>query len=99
LAVLEFLTYKLTIRQDDPYRFRKMSSAMTELLKTAMAEVELLPDAAQDEIGRELLTYLEKLHWLRAEIDKGIRNLDAGEGRELDIDEFLKEMHRRHASR
>jgi hypothetical protein len=26
---------------------------------------------------------------LRAELDKGIRSLDAGEGRELDIDQFL----------
>ena len=72
---------------------------MTELLKTAIAEVSTLPDAAQDEIGRELLTYLEKLRWLRAEIDKGIQSLDAGEGRELDIDEFLREMHQRHARR
>jgi Arc/MetJ-type ribon-helix-helix transcriptional regulator len=72
---------------------------MTELLKTAMAEAELLSDTAQDEIGRELLTHIEKLRWLRAEIDKGIRSLDAGEGRELDIDEFLKEMHQRHANR
>jgi hypothetical protein len=70
---------------------------MTELLKTAMAEAERLPAAAQDEIGRELLTYLEKLHWLRSEIDKGIRSLDAGQGRELDIEVFLKQMRERHA--
>ena len=72
---------------------------MTELLETAMAEASTLPEAAQDEIGRELLSYIERLRWLRAEIDKGIRSLDAGEGRELDIDSFLKEMHQRHASR
>ena len=72
---------------------------MTELLKTAMAEASTLPEAAQEKIGRELLTYIEKLRWLRAEIDKGIRSLDAGEGRELDIDELLEELHQRHASR
>jgi hypothetical protein len=32
-----------------------------ELLKTAMAEAATLPEAAQDEIGRGLLTYIEKL--------------------------------------
>ena len=72
---------------------------MTELLKTAIAEVTTLPDAAQDEIGRELLTYIERLRWLREEIGKGIRSLDAGEGRELDIEEFLEDMHRRHDNR
>jgi Arc/MetJ-type ribon-helix-helix transcriptional regulator len=71
---------------------------MTELLKTAMAEASRLPEAAQDEIGRELLTYIEQLRWLRAEIDKGISSLDAGEGRELEIDEFLRELHDRHGS-
>jgi hypothetical protein len=36
---------------------------------------------------------------LRAEIDKGIRSLEAGEGRELDIDAFLADLHQRHDSR
>jgi hypothetical protein len=72
---------------------------MTELLKTAMAEASRLPEAAQDELGRELLVYLEKLSWLRTEIDKGIQSLDAGEGREFDIAEFLREMHEQHGGR
>jgi hypothetical protein len=72
---------------------------MTELLETAIAEASTLPRAAQEKIGRDLLTYIEKLRWLQAEIDKGLRSLDAGEGRELDIEAFLQEMHTRHAGR
>ena len=72
---------------------------MTELLETAMAEASTLPEATQQKIGRELLAYIERLRWLRAEIDKGIRSLEAGEGRELNIDAFLADLHRRHDSR
>ena len=72
---------------------------MTELLETAMAEASTLPEATQQKIGRELLAYIERLRWLRAEIDKGIRSLEAGEGRELDIDAFLADLHQRHDSR
>jgi hypothetical protein len=78
---------------------RGAQQTMTELLKTAMAEAASLPEPTQDEIGRELLAYIEKWHWLRAEIDEGIRGLDAGEGRELDFDALLKELHERHGGR
>lgn len=72
---------------------------MTELFQTAIAEASTLPEATQEKIGRDLLTYIEKLRWLRAEIDKGIRSLDAGEGVELDMDAFLQEMHEKHGGR
>jgi hypothetical protein len=72
---------------------------MTELLETAIAEVSTLPEAAQQKIGRDLLTYIERLRWLQAEIDKGLHSLNAGEGRELDIDAFLQELHERHGGR
>lgn len=38
----------------------------------------------------------EKLRRLRAELDKGIRSLDAGEGKELDVEQFLSEARSRH---
>jgi hypothetical protein len=38
---------------------------------------------------------VEKLRQLRAEIDKGIRSLEAGEGKPLDIAEFLNQLHER----
>jgi Arc/MetJ-type ribon-helix-helix transcriptional regulator len=69
---------------------------MGKMLERAIAEVATLPEAAQEEIGRELLAHVEKLRQLRADIDEGIRSLDAGEGKELDIDEFIARMHRQH---
>jgi hypothetical protein len=69
---------------------------MTKTLEQAIAQVSRLPAADQDQIGRKLLTHVEKLNALRAEIDKGIRSLDAGEGRALDIEEFLRDKNSRH---
>ena len=65
---------------------------MVKSLELAIAEVENLPDADQEEIGRRLLAHVEKLRKLRAEIDKGIRSLDQGEGKPLDPEEFLRKM-------
>jgi hypothetical protein len=61
-----------------------------------MAEVSNLPEADQEQIGRRLLSHVEKLRHLRAEIDEGIRALDAGEGRPLDIEDFLRNKNERH---
>ena len=69
---------------------------MVKTLDKAIAEISNLPEPAQEETGRQLLSYVEKLRWLRSEIDKGIKALDAGEGRELDLDEFLRDIHRQH---
>jgi hypothetical protein len=62
---------------------------MVKTLEQAIAEVTNLPAADQEQIGRKLLSHVEKLRQLRADIDKGIRSLDAGEGRPLNIEEFL----------
>ena len=69
---------------------------MVKTLERAFAEVATLPEAAQEEIGRQLLAHLEKLRALHASLEQAARELDAGEGRELDIEEFLTEMHRQH---
>jgi hypothetical protein len=63
---------------------------MVKTLEMAIAEVSNLPDADQEQIGRRLLSHVEKLRQLRVEIDKGIRSLDAGEGRPLDVEDFLR---------
>jgi len=65
---------------------------MVKTLEQAIAEVANLPVADQEQIGRKLLSHVEKLRQLRAEIDKGIRQLDAGEGRPLDIEAFLRDL-------
>ena len=71
---------------------------MTKLLQEAISEITNLPEADQEEIGRGLLSHIENLHRLRAEIDKGMRSLERGEGRELDIEDFIQRVHARHGS-
>ncbi len=70
---------------------------MVKTLERAMAEVERLPKDIQERIGRELLAHVEKLRSLRADIAKGIRSLDKGAGRELDIEDVIKRARKRYA--
>jgi hypothetical protein len=72
---------------------------MTTVLEQAVAEVEGLPEADQEKIGRQILSHVEKLRRLREEIDKGLRSLDAGKGEPLDIEQFIAEQNARHAGR
>jgi len=69
---------------------------MTKVLQDAIAKVEALPEAEQDRIARELINYLDKLNALRAEVEIGIRQLDAGEGRELDIEDVIRQAREEH---
>lgn len=69
---------------------------MVKLLEQAVAEAANLPDVDQDRIGRTLLSHIEKLRQLRTEIDKSLRSLDAGEGKELDIEEFIRQSRERY---
>jgi len=62
-----------------------------------MTKAAGLPEAAQEQLGRELLERIEMLTQLRADIDVGIRELDAGLGEELDIEEFIEQLHAEHA--
>lgn len=69
---------------------------MVRTLEQAIAQISRLPAADQEEIGRELLSHVEKLNSLRSEIDRGIHSLDAGKGAALDMEEFLREKNSRH---
>jgi hypothetical protein len=66
---------------------------MGKALELAITKATGLPEAAQEQVGRELLDRIEMLTQLRAEIDVGIRQLDAGLGEELDIEEFIEQLH------
>ena len=68
---------------------------MVKTLERAIAEAASLPEAAQEKIGQELLVHIEKLRALRADVEKGVRSLDAGLGKELDIEEVIREARRR----
>jgi hypothetical protein len=69
---------------------------MVKTLELAIAEIASLPDADQEQIGQQLLSHVEKLRQLRFEIDKGISSLDAGEGQPLDVEDFIRQQHKRH---
>ena len=72
---------------------------MVKTLERAIAEVEALPKEMQEKIGRELLAHVEKLRILRADVAKGIRSLDKGAGRELEIGDVIKLARKRHADK
>jgi hypothetical protein len=69
---------------------------MVRTLEQAIAQISRLPDADQEQIGRKLLSHVEKLNALRGEIDKGASSLDAGKGSAVNIDDFLREKNSRH---
>jgi hypothetical protein len=69
---------------------------MVKTLELAIAEVASLSEADQEKIGQQLLSHVEKLRLLRSDIDKGIRSLDAGEGKPLDIEDFIRQQNNRH---
>jgi hypothetical protein len=72
---------------------------MVKTLELAMSKAAALPEAAQEQLGRELLEQIETLSALRAEIEIGIKELDAGLGEELDIEEVIREARKKHAQR
>jgi hypothetical protein len=68
-----------------------MVPAMVKTLQLALSKAADLPEAAQEQIGRELLERIDALARLRAEIAAGLRELDAGRGEDLDIEEFIEQ--------
>lgn len=70
---------------------------MVKTLELAMSKAATLPEAAQEQLGRELLEHIETLSELRAEIEVGITELDAGKGEELDIEEIIRDARKEHA--
>jgi hypothetical protein len=65
------------------------ASMTTKTLRLAMEKAAALSEAAQEKIGREVLEYVDGMARLRAELEIGIRQLDAGMGEPLDIEEEI----------
>lgn len=63
---------------------------MVSTLEHAIAKLANLPAADQERIGRKLLSHVERLRQLRAEIDRGLHSLDEGQCRGLDIEDFIR---------
>jgi hypothetical protein len=71
---------------------------MVRTLELAISKAAELPEAAQEELGREILERLDTLAELRSELDIGIRELDAGLGEPLDIEDVIAQARKEHAA-
>ena len=69
---------------------------MVKALELAITKAANLPEAAQEQLGRELLERIDGLSRLRADIQIGLDELDAGKGEELDIEELIREVRKEH---
>ena len=72
---------------------------MVKALQLAMTRAAALPEAAQEQLGRELLERIARFNELRAAIEVGVHELDAGQGEELDIEELISELNRENGGR
>lgn len=70
---------------------------MVKTLEIALSKAAALPEAAQEQLGRELLDRIESLESLRAQIEAGVAELDAGLGEQLDVDELMQQLNAAHA--
>jgi hypothetical protein len=64
---------------------------VVKTLELAISKAANLSEAAQEQLGRELLERIDALAELRAEIEIGLRELDAGLGEDLDIESLIRE--------
>lgn len=69
---------------------------MSKVFQDAVAEAARLPEATQEKIGQELRAYVAKLGRLRSDIEEGIRSLDAGAGKAVDVEDIIKRVRARH---
>jgi hypothetical protein len=69
---------------------------VTRSVELAFAALASLPERDQDRMGQQLLTYIERLLQLRAEIDKGSASFATDAGEALDIEDFLRRQNERH---
>jgi len=72
---------------------------MVKILELAMTKAANLPEAAQEQLGLELLERIDALAELRADIEVGLRELDAGLGEELDIEDVIRQARDEHAGK
>jgi hypothetical protein len=49
------------------------------------------PTLTRNRSGGNLLSHVEKLRSLREELDRGVRSLNAGMGKPVDIDKFVRQ--------
>lgn len=64
-----------------------------------MNKASALPEAAQEKIGRDLLESVETLARLRAEVEIGISELDAGLGEDLQMSDVINQARKEYGRR
>jgi hypothetical protein len=75
---------------------RGWERSMVRALELAIEALGNLPAADQERVGRQLLSYIDKLQQLRIEIERGVRVLEVEAGVPLDIEDFLHQLNQRH---
>lgn len=68
----------------------------TNALDVAITKAQSLPEETREQIGRDVLLRIEKLEQLRADLQLGIDQLDAGQGTEIAIGEIISRARREH---
>jgi hypothetical protein len=66
---------------------------MVNALELAMSKAVNLPEAAQEQLGRELLERIDELAHFRAETEIGVKDREAGLAEELKVEELIQELH------
>jgi hypothetical protein len=82
-----------------PDKYCDIERAMVKTLELAITKAATLPEAAQEQLGRELLERIDALAELRSEIEIGLRELDAGLGEELDVEDVIRQARDEHAGK
>jgi hypothetical protein len=72
---------------------------MVKTLELAISKAIDLPEAAQEQLGRELLERIETLKQLRSQIELAMDELDRGLGEELDIEEVIRTAREEHGNK
>jgi hypothetical protein len=72
---------------------------MVKTLELAIAKAAELSEAAQEQLGREILERIDTVAELRAELEIAVRELDAGLGEPLDIEDLIAQARREHGAR
>jgi hypothetical protein len=68
-------------------------------LELALQKAAALPEPVQEQLGREILDRIEALTELHAQLEIGLRELDAGLGREIDVEDLIRGLHAEHGAR
>ena len=69
---------------------------MTTTLDLAFSKAAALPEAARERVALDLLDHIASLSRLRAAIDEGLADLDAGFGAPLDIEAEIAQARKEH---